>query len=198
MPDDPIQPVQQDEPVQENTDDQNQTPEPKQDEIKPAEENPQPEGTTPEIPTPTETPVETPPPVEEQPQPKQPEEETPKVEEPKPEEKPEHPKATESPEPPKEEVKKQAEGPEFVQRINERLKEKLLENKKKADVARIQRRKNNLNKIIELAMKKEINNQDVRDLLQVSQSTATEYVTELSKSGRLKSEKKARATIYKT
>ena len=72
-----------------------------------------------------------------------------------------------------------------------------MENKKKADEARTQRRKDNLNKIIELAGKKEINNQDVRDLLHVSQSTATDYLTELSKSGRLKSEKKARATIYK-
>ncbi|MDP2638299.1 MAG: hypothetical protein Q8P26_04525 [Candidatus Levybacteria bacterium] len=33
---------------------------------------------------------------------------------------------------------------------------------------------------------------------QVSQSTATTYLTELTKSGRLKSEKKAKATVYKS
>lgn len=87
---------------------------------------------------------------------------------------------------------------EIKKQVDEKLKEKLLENKKKADEARTQRRKNNLNKIVELAMKKEINNQDVRDLLQVSQSTATDYLTELSKSGRLKKEQKAKATIYRS
>jgi len=51
---------------------------------------------------------------------------------------------------------------------------------------------------LKLAKEKEINNQDVRDLLQVSQSTATTYLTELTKSGRLKSEKKAKAKVYKS
>jgi len=60
-----------------------------------------------------------------------------------------------------------------------------------------QRRKDNLSKIIDLAKKKEINSQDVRDLLQVSQSTATNYLTELAKSGRLKSEGKAKAKVYR-
>ena len=45
--------------------------------------------------------------------------------------------------------------------------------------------------------RKEINNQDVRDLLHVSQSTATDYLTELLKSGKLKSKGKAKARIYK-
>lgn len=88
-----------------------------------------------------------------------------------------------------EEVKKQ---------VDEKLKEKILENKKKANEARIQRKKNNLDKIVELAKKKEINNQDVRDLLQVSQSTATNYLTKLAKSGRLKAEKKAKAKVYRS
>lgn len=87
---------------------------------------------------------------------------------------------------------------EVKKQVDEKLKEKLLENKKKADEARTQRRKDNLNRIVDLAKKKEINNQEVRDLLQVSQSTATDYLTELSKSGRLKSEKKAKATVYKS
>jgi molecular chaperone DnaK len=95
------------------------------------------------------------------------------------------------------EVKVVDEG-EVRKQVDEKLKEKLLENKKKADEARVQRRKDNSNKIVDLAKKKEINNQDVRDLLQVSQSTVTDYLTELSKSGRLKSEGKAKARIYKS
>ena len=73
-----------------------------------------------------------------------------------------------------------------------------MENKKKADEARSQRRKDHLNQVVDLANKKEINNQDVRDLLQVSQSTATTYLTELVKSGRLKSEGKAKAKVYRS
>lgn len=56
----------------------------------------------------------------------------------------------------------------------------------------------NTSHLKDIELKKEINNLDVRDLLQVSQSTATDYLTELSKSGRLKSEKKARATVYRS
>ena len=59
-----------------------------------------------------------------------------------------------------------------------------------------ERRENNLNQVVELARKKQINNQDVRDLLQVSQSTASNYLGELVKSGKMKVERRARATGY--
>ncbi|MBI4089122.1 MAG: hypothetical protein HY424_00240 [Candidatus Levybacteria bacterium] len=87
---------------------------------------------------------------------------------------------------------------ELGKQLDEKFKAKLLENKKKANEARSQKKKDHLDRIVELAKKKEINNQDVRDLLQVSQSTATNYLTELTKSGRLKSEKKAKAKVYKS
>ena len=83
---------------------------------------------------------------------------------------------------------------------NEQVKQKFDENVKellvKANEKRKKRREDNLNKILELAGKKQINNQDVRDLLQVSQSTATNYLKDLVKSGKLKSDKKAKATVY--
>ncbi|MBF8250172.1 MAG: peptidase family protein [Candidatus Levybacteria bacterium] len=166
-----------DDPIQDNQDETTSQPE----ESKPVEENPKPE----ENPTPE-----------------------PPKEEPKPEEKPAEEKKSEDSRPSEPEIKivekevikevKVVDEAELGKQLDEKLKSKLLENKKKADEARSQRRKDNLNQIVELAKKKEINNQDVRDLLQVSQSTATNYLTELAKSGRLKSEKKAKAKVYKS
>lgn len=184
-----------DDPIQDNQDQATSQPEPQPEESKPVEENPKSE----EHPTPE-------PPKEKTPT------ETSKPEEPKPEEKTPEPKVVEK------EIIKEAESTEqsrsipvevikevkvvdedeVKKQVDDKLKEKLLENKKKADEARSQRRKDNLNKIIDLAKRKEINNQDVRDLLQVSQSTATDYLTELAKSGRLKSEKKAKAKFYRS
>ncbi|MCL6096938.1 MAG: hypothetical protein M1444_04665 [Patescibacteria group bacterium] len=194
-----------DDPIQDNQDQTTSQPEPQPEEAKPAEETPQPEEpTTSESPkeeTPTDTPVETP-------------TETPR-EEPKPteEKKPEESKPSEPEvkivekeiikEVPVEVIKevikevRVVDEAELGKQLDEKLKSKLLENKKKADEARIQRKKSNLDRIVDLAKKKEINNQDVRDLLQVSQSTATNYLTELVKSGRLKLDKKAKATAYK-
>lgn len=193
MPDDPIQ------------DNQVQTtsqPEPTPEEVKPVEGNTQPE--EPKVPEPPkeETSVEIP--TETSKEEPKPEEKTP--EESKPEDsRPQEPeiKIVEKEiikEVPVEVIKevKVVDEEEVKKQVSEKLKEKLLENKKKADETRTQRRKDNLNKIIDLAKKKEINNLDVRDLLQVSQSTATNYLTELAKSGRLKSEKKAKATIYRS
>lgn len=199
MPDDPIQPVPE--------------PEIKQEEEKPTEEIKTEESVidTP----PAETPVETPPQTEEVPKVEEPKIEDTKLEE---KQKPEESQSHQSPQEPevkviekeiikeipveviKEVVKEvKVEDPELSRRIaDEMVRERLLENKKKADEARAQRRKDKLNRIVGLAKKKEINNLDVRDLLQVSQSTATDYLTELSKSGRLKLEKKARATVYKS
>src|SRR3989344_6069730 len=154
--------------------DQTTPPEPKPEEEKPADENPKPEvkeETKSEEPA-VETPAETPPPAESKPEP--PKEPEVKVTE------PEKPEVNIE-----EEVKKQ-------------LDEKVAELLKKANEKRKQRREDNLNQIIELARKKEINNQDVRDLLQVSQSTSSSYLAQLVKNGKLKSEKKGKATVYRT
>src|SRR3989338_6845102 len=214
-----------DDPIQDNQDQTTSQPEPTTEETKPAEENPQPDAyaevstKTEENPTPEppkeETPAENPAPSEPEPE-KKPEDPTPEEQKPNEEKKSEE---NNQPEQPKEEAKfrteptsegsgagipvevikevKVVDEAELGKKLDEKLKAKLLENKKKANEARIQRKKNNLDKIVELAKKKEINNQDVRDLLQVSQSTATTYLTELTKSGRLKSEKKAKAKVYK-
>jgi Mn-dependent DtxR family transcriptional regulator len=54
-----------------------------------------------------------------------------------------------------------------------------------------------LQQIMEFAQKKQkIKNEDIRDLLHISQSTATEYLTDLVNSGMLKVEGKGRATTY--
>lgn len=203
MPDDPNQP----------TTDQAQPPEPKPEEEKKPEENPEPQQPDPtEEPKPTEEtpPVsEIPPTPEPQPAtpPQQPESpqppESPKPEEQKPEEKPkEEPKS----EPPKEEKPLEPEpkvtepeksevnvGEEVKKQLDEKVKELL----QKANEKRKLNRENNLNQIVDLARKRQINNQDVRDLLQVSQSTASEYLTELTKSGKLKSEGEGKARVYK-
>lgn len=133
--------------------------------------------------------------------------EQPNVEEPKPEEKKEDTKPPEIKEIIKEvpvevikEVIKEVpvvDQAEVNKQVEKKLKEKLLENKKKADEKRAENKKDNLNKILYFVRdKKEINNQDVRDLLQVSQSTASYYLTELVTKGLLKTEKKGKATIY--
>lgn len=143
----------------------------------------------------------------EQPPAQEPPTEQPKVEEPKPEEKKEEVKPPEIKEVIKEvpvevikEVVKEVpvvDQAEVQKQVEQKLKERLLENKKKADETRAENKKDNLNKILDfLKDKEEINNQDVRDLLQVSQSTASYYLAELVQKGLLKTEKKAKATIY--
>jgi hypothetical protein len=199
MPDDPIQTDQPTEEIKPGED---------AEQSRSAEENPKPEeNPTPEPPkaaatfdveeTPTETPKEEPKPEEKAPEETKPEELKPSEEKKSEESKPSEPeiKIVE-----KEVIKevKVVDEAELVRQLDEKLKSKLMENKKKADEARTQKRKDNLAQVVELAKKKEINNQDVRDLLQVSQSTATNYLTELVKSGRLKSEKKAKAKVYKS
>lgn len=82
--------------------------------------------------------------------------------------------------------------------VKKQLDEKVSELLQKANEKRKQRREENLNKVIELARRKQINNQGVRDLLQVSQSTASNYLSKLVKSGRLKVERRAKATVYFT
>ncbi len=69
----------------------------------------------------------------------------------------------------------------------------------RANAARTQRRAENLERIIVLAGEKgNITNDDVRDHLRVSQSTATAYLGELTRSGRLRRAGTAKWTKYTT
>mgnify|MGYP001590605232 CR=1 FL=1 len=170
-------------------------PEPKPEEEKPAEEPMVAEGGTvpPLLEEPPSLPVpETPPQIEQEPA--VPSVHTPSVETPP------APVIEPVPQPPAEEIlpippetPREERGQEIKVSEDKKVSE-LLQN---ANLVRKQRRESNVIQILELARKKgHIDNQDVRDLLQVSQSTATNYVSELVKSGKLKKEKKARATVY--
>ena len=111
-----------------------------------------------------------------------------KTEEPKPEEKPkeetkQEEKVSSSPEP--ETLK-----PPETSQIN------LDELRAKANKERQNRKQEHLSEVEKLAKSKEINNDDVRELLHVSQSTATNYLEELTKQRKLKKSGKAKGTTY--
>ncbi len=83
-----------------------------------------------------------------------------------------------------EEVQKQVEA-----KLQERLKTEQDERRKLANVARTKKKTDNLNKVLEFVRgKKVVTNEDVRDFLHISQSTATNYLTELVNRGMLKKE----------
>jgi murein DD-endopeptidase MepM/ murein hydrolase activator NlpD len=120
---------------------------------------------------------------------------------PKPPETPEVPESSQTPQTPQnpqipqvpqfseEEVKKQ---------VNEKLASELEARRLKANEVRKENRQEHLVAIEKfLGQKPEITNQDVRDLVHVSQTTATEYLSTLVKSGRIKTEGKGKATVYK-
>lgn len=74
---------------------------------------------------------------------------------------------------------------------------RIKENSLKGNQAKRDKREEAIQKILSFAQeKKRITNEQVRDLLRVSQSTATEYLSELVNGGMLKTEGKGRATIY--
>jgi Mn-dependent DtxR family transcriptional regulator len=66
----------------------------------------------------------------------------------------------------------------------------------KANKERQDRKAEHLSEVEKLAKSKQINNDDVRELLHVSQSTATNYLEELTKQGKIKKSGKAKATTY--
>ena len=85
--------------------------------------------------------------------------------------------------------------PEVMEK--EEFRRKLEESRIKANEAKKQKKERNLNKIIKLAEEKgEITNRDIRELLHISQSTATNYLKELTNRGALKIHKKAKETTY--
>ncbi|KKU90282.1 MAG: Peptidase M23 family protein [Microgenomates group bacterium GW2011_GWA1_48_10] len=146
------------------------------------------------------------PPVEEQKTPeetKPPETTQPPQEQPKPEET-QQPLAEKVPPPIKLEPEKPAEQPQvFIdptqmqEQVDEKLKAELDTRRIKANQERQTRREENLMKIGKLIVeKKQINNDDVRELLHVSQSTATNYLQTLVDRGTIKKEGKGKTTTY--
>jgi murein DD-endopeptidase MepM/ murein hydrolase activator NlpD len=98
------------------------------------------------------------------------------------------PQRHEIPQPSAEEIQKQ---------VDEKLKVELDVRRLKANQARQTKREENLMKIEKLIQeKKQINNDDVRELLHVSQSTATDYLQILVDRGTIKPEGRGKATIY--
>jgi len=124
-------------------------------------------------------PSETTQPVQEAPKP----EEVPppiKLEPGKPAEQPQQPETPQVPQPSEEEIQK---------RVNEKLKVELDARRQKANQARLQKKEDNLKKIFGLVQSKRVvTNDEVRDFLHVSQSTATNYLTEMVNRGMLKKE----------
>ncbi|MDO8657278.1 MAG: hypothetical protein Q7K55_00955, partial [Candidatus Levybacteria bacterium] len=180
------------------------------------------EQTTSEMPAPTETlPTNDTPPEIPQPQPEPPTEtqpstpqepepvEQPKPEEPKPEEvkqteeqkieeiKPPEEKPIEEPPQPPETPEPEIKLVDVEEKIQERLKTEQDERRKLANEARAKKKENNLNKISEFSKdKKTFSNDEIRDLLHVSQSTATNYLSELTRRGSIKRKGKRGGAKY--
>ncbi len=122
------------------------------------------------------------------------------VEEPKTEPASEIPETPQNPGPPKEETKQEekvSSSPEPESSKSPQPSQiDLDELRAKANKERQDRKQEHLSEVEKLAKSKPINNDDVRELLHVSQSTATNYLEELTKQGKLKKSGKAKATTY--
>ncbi len=78
---------------------------------------------------------------------------------------------------------------EIQKQVDEKLKVELGARRLKANQARLQKKEDNLKRIFELVQSKRVvTNDEVRDFLHVSQSTATNYLTEMVNRGMLKKE----------
>lgn len=78
---------------------------------------------------------------------------------------------------------------EIQKQVDEKFKTELDLRRQKANEVRAQKKEDHLNKIFELMRdKKVVTNEDIRDFLHVSQSTATNYLTEMVNRGMLKKE----------
>ena len=79
----------------------------------------------------------------------------------------------------------------------EKFRARVVENQSLGNLAKKAKHDGNLNRIMQVAQeKKTISNSEVRELLHVFQSTATNYLNTLADRGMLKVDKKAKATIY--
>ncbi len=102
------------------------------------------------------------------------------AEQPQQSEEPKIPQNPKTPQPSPEEIQKQ---------VDEKLKVELDARRQKANQARLQKKEDNLKKIFELVQtKRVVSNDEVRDFLHVSQSTATNYLSEMVNRGMLKKE----------
>jgi len=73
--------------------------------------------------------------------------------------------------------------------VDEKLKVELHARRQKANKARAKKKEDHLTKIFNLVQtKRVVTNDEVRDFLHVSQSTATNYLTEMVNRGMLKKE----------
>lgn len=87
---------------------------------------------------------------------------------------------------------------QIQKQVDEKINTELEARRLKANEVRKDKRQEHLQAVEKLLQeKKEITNQDVRDLTHVSQTTATEYLSTLVKSGTIKMEGKGKATVYK-
>lgn len=87
---------------------------------------------------------------------------------------------------------------QIQKQVDEKIDAELEARRLKANEVRKDKRQEHLQAVEKLLQdKKEITNQDVRDLTHVSQTTATEYLSTLVKSGSIKMEGKGKATVYK-
>lgn len=174
------------------------------DQAPPPEDNPEEKPVPAEQPTPVEedptppTEIEIPPETTEvlPPEPIKSEEPQPKEEKPKPieEKKPEEDKPSE--EKPVE-VVQEPESPSIDDQVKQKLDEKVKELLQKANEKRKQNKQDHLNKLAQFVKdKKVITNSDARDLLHVSKTSATNYLNDLVKSGKLKREGKWGDTRY--
>ena len=137
---------------------------------------------------PTETPTVQTPPVEEQ-KPQEPIQQPevippqPSVPEPTINIEPEKPPTTPKPQIP------QVSNEEIQKQVDDKFKIELDSRRQKANEARTKKKEDHLNKIFEFVRdKKIVTNEDIRDFLHVSQSTATNYLTEMVNRGMLKKE----------
>lgn len=90
-------------------------------------------------------------------------------------------------------------GAEIDRQVQEKLLTELELRRQKANQTRQNKKNENLVEIEKLIQKKgKINNDDVCDFLHVSQSTASNYLKDLVNQGKIKTEGKAKATIYQS
>jgi len=96
------------------------------------------------------------------------------------------------------EVGPQVSEEEIQKQVSEKLALELASRRQKANIVRKENREEHLAAIEKLLSKKpEITNQDVQNLVHVSRTTAFDYLTTLVNSGKIKTEGKGRATVYK-
>ena len=100
----------------------------------------------------------------------------------------EKPQSPESPQSPQ---------PDIQQQVEAMFDARIKENSIKGNAAKKAKRDEAIQKIFSFVQeKKRITNEQVRDLLRISQSTATDYLSDLVNRGMLKVEGKGKATVY--